>query len=592
MVWATQPRGSLSPCHGLKQKGWGSLDEHHVPTHAKWSPGYPGQTGFMAKPAGLVELYSHPGLAAAVSLAQATAETQSIAAISLESDVDEDVYRGSRRIDIRCQRHHRGSANARGAAGLPPREIPRGALAPHYNIPSVDLHPSRGVWLLALSALVTAALIGRHVLLAWLRWPDTIAMLAGIFIAAFMTSQWALSLLYRPRELTRSEQSRVDKLNVSVIVPCYNEDPAVLDRCIYALVTQTRPPQQVNVVDDGSTEDYTSLRGHWEGTWPSGTEVVWSRQQNQGKKRAQATGFNLSPEADIFITIDSDTALEKRAIEEGIKPFADRGVSSVAGIEIAFNAHVNWLTQAMNSRGVFYQLILCQVQGILGDMYVNRGAFALYRAPLIRRILPAYVGETFFGYPVKLGDDSALTLFARGSGRTVQQSTAFGLSMFPEKLSHHVRQRVRWGRGAAIRNLWRLRYLPIFSYIWWFTFIRIHVSILPLAVPVLTLLFTKGSALPMEQELLVSVGWTLMTGLRTLSIHRSDETLWQRIMTVLVRPSANIWAMLIIIPIRFYGTMTFYKQGWTTRNQGAEEMAPLEETVEAGLVPTRELVTA
>lgn len=437
------------------------------------------------------------------------------------------------------------------------------------------------MWALVLAAFVTLALIGRHVLLAWVRWPDTVAMLAGIFIAGFMTSQWALSLLYRPTTLTPVEQARVDKLNVAVVIPCYNEDPVVLDRCIYALVTQTRPPQRVSLVDDGSSEDYTRLRAHWEGYWPGGTEVVWTQQANQGKKRAQAAGFIRSPDADIFITIDSDTALEPTAVAEGIKPFADRGVSSVAGIEVAFNAHVNWLTQAMNSRGIFYQLILCQVQGMLGDMYVNRGAFSLYRAPIIRRIIPAYINETFLGYPVKLGDDSALTLFARGSGRTVQQSTAFGLSMFPETLSHHARQRMRWGRGAVIRNLWRLRYLPIFSYIWWFTFIRIHVSALPLAVPVLTLLFTQGAAHTVGQELLISIGWTLMTGLRTLSVRRSDETAWQRFMTVLVRPSANIWAMLVIIPIRFYGTLTFFKQGWTTRNQGAEPMAPVEETISA-----------
>ena len=466
-----------------------------------------------------------------------------------------------------------------GPPGLAPRKKTRGALNEHYNIPRVELREHRLIWVLVLTSVVTAALIARHVLLAWVRWPDSLVMLAGILIAAFMTSQWALSLLYKPAVLTGTEQSRVDRLDVAVVIPCYNEDPIVLDRSLYSLVNQSRPPQRVSVVDDGSKVDYQELRRHWEGAWPTGTEITWTRQENQGKKRAQATGFMLNPHADIFITIDSDTALEERAIAEGLKPFADRGISSVAGVELAFNARVNWLTQAMNSRGVFYQLILCQVQAMLGDMYVNRGAFSLYRAPIIRRVIPAYVGETFLGYPVKLGDDSALTLFARGAGRTAQQSTAFGLSMFPETLSHHVRQRMRWGRGAAIRNLWRIRYLPVFSYIWWFTFIRIHVSSLPIAVPLVTLIFSPGSTRALAQELLVSIGWTLLTGLRTLSVHRSDETLWQRLMTVMVRPTANMWAMLVIIPVRFYGTVTFLRQGWTTRKSGVEPMASVDESV-------------
>jgi hypothetical protein len=187
------------------------------------------------------------------------------------------------------------------------------------------------------------------------------------------------------------------------------------------------------------------------------------------------------------------------------------------------------------------------------------------------------VGETFLGYPVRLGDDSALTLFARGSGRTVQQSTAFGLSMFPETFSHHARQRVRWGRGAAIRNLWRIRYLPLFSYTWWFTFVRIHVSTLPLAVPLLVVFYSPEPTRVVEQGFLIAVVWTLLSGLRTMSVRRSDENLVHRLMTALVRPTANVWALLVIIPIRFYGTVTFFRQGWTTRNKGAEPMAAVEE---------------
>ena len=460
---------------------------------------------------------------------------------------------------------------------LAPRERARGALSEHYKIPRVELRTYRTLWLTVLAAALTVAILARYVLLLWVRWPDSLAMVAGILIAAFMTGQWALSLCYKPTTLTPPEQARVDRLRVAVVIPCYNEDPAVLDRSLYSLVSQSRPPERVSVVNDGSTVDYAALRRHWEGHWPGGTEVTWTTQVNQGKKRAQATGFLLNPDADIFITIDSDTALEGRAVEEGLKPFADRGVSSVAGIEIAFNAQVNWLAQAMNSRGVFYQLVLCQVQAMLGDMYVNRGAFSLYRACVIRRIVPAYVGETFFGYPIKLGDDSALTLFARHAGRTAQQSTAFGLSMFPETLSHHARQRMRWGRGSAIRNLWRLRYLPIFSYIWWFTLIRIHVGCLPFAMPAVTLILSGGSAHFIGQEVALSIGWTILAGLRTLSVHRSDESLRQRLMTVMVRPSANIWAWLVIVPIRFYGTITFLRQGWTTRRKGVEPMAPVDE---------------
>ena len=35
----------------------------------------------------------------------------------------------------------------------------------------------------------------------------------------------------------------------------------------------------------------------------------------------------------------------------------------------------------------------------------------------VRKIVPAYLGETFFGVPVTLGDDTALTMFALCHGR-------------------------------------------------------------------------------------------------------------------------------------------------------------------------------
>ena len=100
-----------------------------------------------------------------------------------------------------------------------------------------------------------------------------------------------------------------------------------------------------------------------------------------------------------------------------------------------------------------FQTIACATQSLFGDVLVSRGAFALYRAEMIREIVDSYTGETFLGHPVKLGDDAALTLFARGRGRAVQQSSAFALTMYPETLWHHLRQWCRWMRGSTILQL-------------------------------------------------------------------------------------------------------------------------------------------
>ncbi len=58
---------------------------------------------------------------------------------------------------------------------------------------------------------------------------------------------------------------------------------------------------------------------------------------------------------------------------------------------------------------VAFQLFAMSAQSrARGNVLINPGAFSLYRADLIREIVPAYLDETFFGCPVTLGDDTAL----------------------------------------------------------------------------------------------------------------------------------------------------------------------------------------
>jgi hyaluronan synthase len=75
------------------------------------------------------------------------------------------------------------------------------------------------------------------------------------------------------------------------------------------------------VVEDGPSGDYAELRAHW----LTIRGVRWTRfPENRGKKHAQAAVFSSCPEADIFVTVDSDTTLERSAIDEGLKPSPTR----------------------------------------------------------------------------------------------------------------------------------------------------------------------------------------------------------------------------------------------------------------------------
>lgn len=454
---------------------------------------------------------------------------------------------------------------------LPPGKVARGALSDGYDIPDVTLRRRLVIPVVVFALLLSGAGLARHILFVAEIHQYQALLLAWTFAFAFSAFQWILSYRDRPWTTTARQQARLDGLNVVANVPLYNEDPEVVDRTLYALVNQSRPVQRIDVVDDGSTIGYADLQQHWERTWPNGTTVRWIRTRNGGKKRAQAATFLTAPEADIIVTVDSDTALVRNAIREGLKPFASRKIQSVAGVELAFNSRVNWLTRTVSARSLFFQIVACGAQSACGDILVNRGAFALYRAQMLRDTVPAYLDETFLGLgPIKLGDDAALTLFARGRGKAVQQSTAFALTMYPETLSHHFRQWIRWMRGSTIRNCWRVRYLPVRSYGWWFTVLGIQFFLASTMLPIMVLVTWPRSATFAEGGLTAMLTWAYITGFRIMAVHRSDETWLFRVGTLFAYAPAMMWGALVLRPLRFLGIATYWKQGWTTRTEGAE----------------------
>ncbi len=430
-----------------------------------------------------------------------------------------------------------------------------------------------------------AILLGGIMALAGIRhvwyiatWPGyrliTVIWTIGFAVTAF---QWIISWWEQPYTVTYRQQKQLHAMKVTVNVPVYNEEPVVLDRVLYALFSQSRMPNRVQVVDDGSMEeDYGDVREYWLRHCPSGIDFSWIRTENQGKKRAQAETFR-GDNADVFVTLDSDTTLERDALREGLKPFADRRVHSVAGLELAWNHDCNLLTRMKSVNALVWQFVTCSSQNVLGgNVLVNRGTFALYRGDMIRETLDAYVGETFMGRPVMLGDDTMLTLYALGRGKAVQQPSAACFAMYPETFSHTVRQWVRWMRGTSLRTLWRLRYLSPTSWGWWYTVLTTWGYLAFLAVVATVLIDWPGSREFAITALYISALWTWVVASRMLILKRFDHSVPQTVESVMLVPIAILWMTFVLRPIRLYGMFTMHRQGWVTRQSGAETRTVIE----------------
>jgi hyaluronan synthase len=543
----------------------------------------------------------HAGIAAAIRLAEATATARAVpdmdiprrtaqapsrhlgrvSPVTRKEGVSEPISPGWHR-DRRGRVGDNDSGVRRGRSRLvASQEVTPGALNRRYEIPRVRFNRKQARGLL-LSSLFLSGWIAWH-----LGWQSLVLALCAAPNVGFRAVSWILSWFDQPVTVSTAARRQLDRLHVTVAIPVYNEDPGLLDRCLYALANQSRPPQLIFIVDDGSKTDYTQLRRYWEGSWPAGLEIRWLRQANQGKRRAHAAVFDAVPDTDIFVTVDSDTTLDYLAIEEGLKPFRSRGVMSVAGIEMGFNATANLLTRMQCSLQLFAQGVIGAAWSVAGDMYTNRGPFALYRASAIRKYMPVYRDEFFCGRRISLGDDSLLALCASAEGRSVQQLSAFGLTMWPESMSHHLRQRIRWARGRTVRNFWRIKYRPVFSYCWWFTIAGIYSFLFSICLLALLVATWPASEPDVVRALVILLILSVPNSMRTLCFPRSDETMADRVILFLVRPLSALWSSVVLAKIvRIWGTCTFLRQGWTTRQHGAELVLNPEADPATGRPPT------
>jgi GT2 family glycosyltransferase len=108
---------------------------------------------------------------------------------------------------------------------------------------------------------------------------------------------------------------------VSVIVPVYNGSKT-LPACLQALTRQTLPPDEIIVVDDGSTDDTADIAARFEMT------VV--RQENAGPAAARNCGAQIA-QGHILLFTDADCRPTPDWVERMVAPFNDLTVAGAKG---------------------------------------------------------------------------------------------------------------------------------------------------------------------------------------------------------------------------------------------------------------------
>jgi hyaluronan synthase len=376
----------------------------------------------------------------------------------------------------------------------------------------------------------------------------------GILALSHIFLQMLLGYMEHRRQGGRTYSDATPR--VTVVVPAYNEDPALLHRCLLSIDRQDYPEIEAIVVDDGSANVEALLPVHDE--FSSGRFRVILQEDNQGKRNCQAVVFEKAM-GDIVITIDSDTVLLPNAIRKIVRRFEDPKVGAVTGDVQAVNKRQNLLTRLIAYR---YWTAFNQeraAQSYYGVVMCASGPFSAYRRSIIDQVREAYIHQRFLGSYCSFGDDRHLTNLVLGLGYdVVYDEDAVAKTLVPHTIRGYMRQQLRWSKSFYREILWTARFVRKRH---WYMGLDLGLqTIMPLALTIavgLTVYAAFISPITLIRYGAIVVGVGFIRSLSGLIRTRQPG--------FLLFTLYGFIHVFLLIPVRLTALATMGRAGWGTR---------------------------
>lgn len=358
-------------------------------------------------------------------------------------------------------------------------------------------------------------------------------------------------------------------LKTTVVIPIYNEDSETFKMTLKSLSSQTRLADVVCVIEDGSLEENKCqhIFERWAIDYPG--ETFYKYIPNSGKREAQAIAFNeYMDETDIFITIDSDTILDKRAIQEGVLPFYNENIMSVGGALLDYNNKANLLTRII---GISFVSSFSNGRAAYSkwkSVVVNCGGLAFYRQEVIEKNLEHYLNQTMFGQKAKFGDDRMLTQYASIMGDTVYQETSIGYTLTPVKFYHLTRQRTRWWKSFWWGGFWFIRNQKLTKFSWGFQLYQYISFFIYIPILFFSLIYFPVREMMFPGALLVyMIVLSYMRNFKSLTFEREDMSKLNQVLSYLIfSPLSTLLNVFLCTILQIYALATVWKvSDWGTR---------------------------
>jgi hyaluronan synthase len=421
------------------------------------------------------------------------------------------------------------------------------------------------------------------VAVALFQWHDlpTAAHWYGLAVFALLATKLSASTRARIPRITYEQQQELNRKFIAAVVPVHNEDPEVLRRSLQSLLDQSRPVNGVVVVDDASDDSRCAavVEQMLDAFAVRGIDFRLLRfAENRGKRHALAQVAEHFPDAAVYLCVDSDTVLHRRAVETGLRPFADPEVRAVTGLVLALNADRNVLTRLIDLRYANAFLYERAAYSAFGSVLCACGSLALYDAHTFRANLSDFLNQSFLGRQATYGDDRRLTNYCLVDGKVVFQREAIAWTLVPERLDHYLRQQIRWNKSFFRESLWVLANMSTRKVATWLTAVEMTSWLVFTATLLWALLvqpFLGGVGRAWVAYLVFVCLLSYLRSLRYLEMSAAhDRPLSQRLYSFALAPIYGLIHLFLLLPLRVWSLLTLRNTAWGTRQR-----------VEVGLTP-------
>jgi cellulose synthase/poly-beta-1,6-N-acetylglucosamine synthase-like glycosyltransferase len=227
-------------------------------------------------------------------------------------------------------------------------------------------------------------------------------------------------------------------MKISLLIPCHNEEKGIKN-CIKSSLSQTRPIDEIIIVNDGSTDGTKEIIDAYVDSRDN-IKLINLEKNTGNKSKAQEAGLPHVT-GDIVVMTDADTVLDERFIENIENRFNSQKNNKLAAVAgYVKSIKYNWLTACREIDYVIGFDVFKQAQSLIGYVFVMPGCATAIRTEVLKKLS--------FNHDTVTEDLDFTYQIHRMNLKIVFEKNAVVYTQDPPNLPSYIRQMKRWYGGG------------------------------------------------------------------------------------------------------------------------------------------------